>query len=456
MKVLAILFLAVSVVSAAVSDATEAEQRERLLQALAELGAAPMTQESEYLRELVMRESVDIAARVDTFDAFFTSHPFTEYHASNLEAHIVHGTSDPERMARFAGAFSAAALRFYWENVAEGVAAPASALFFLEQIYTANQETIVASVANGIDDALQGRPVPVAQHLRADSLSPPEAVADAMQCCITLGVFKGERVIDRWLILPTNTARFVNAAEGVWLFDGDVLSEAHKNSLESLFKAIPPALHGVAALFVPDAIQISAASAPLRLPGMALDMPLMQLDIMRDMSEQPPYVPQPPVPEFTLMALEQVMRAVIATRLPTRGDLAQRAAVVMRLAAAMPDAPTAQLTPPNILLSGAPDAFLAYLGVLWLVNAEAVLEAAIMLAEEGAREPLYALFLVADLCSMDGDATLLFRTTPNGTLTASETALRRMYLTPTVSYVNGIALGGRIWQYDMTAIAFLP
>jgi hypothetical protein len=271
---------------------------------------------------------------------------------------------------------------------------------------------------------------------------------------LTLGVFRSGGAVGQWLELPPRMTAFADAA-GVWLFDGDTLTEAHARSLESIFKVVPRTLHGVCALLVPEAIPFSAENAPLRLPGVALDIPLAPMELMRDLSEMPPFVVQPLVPEFTIMALEQVMRAVVALRLAERQDLAQRAAHVMRLGVALPESPLANLAPAEILMSGAPDLFLGYLGVMWLVNSEALLESAIVLAEQGAPEALYALLLVADLFSVTGDATLLFRATPIGALTASETALRRFFQGPAVSYVAGIAVGGRIWQYDMSGIALL-
>jgi len=453
MHILVILLLAASAVEASEPEIADVAYRERLVQALIDLGAAPMQQESEFLRDHVMREAVDIAGRIAAFDAFLADHPFTEHHAANLEAHIVYGTAERERMARFAGAFAAAAVRCYWENVSLSPEAPLPALLLLERAYTAGDDKIIKAMAEGMDDALRSHPVKLAT-IFADANLPPGAHADAMQCCITLGVFKGDRDIERWLDVPKSAAAFVNAT-GVWLFDGNMLSDGHLRSLESIFKTAPPQIHGVSVLFVPAAVPFSAASAPLRLPGLALDIPPAPVDLLRDLSELPPYIPQPPIPEFTSLALEQVMQAIVATCLPKRPDLAQRAAAVMRLAVVAPDSPLGQIAPPEALF-GTPELFLAYLGVLWLANTEALLEPALMLAEQGVVEPLYAILLVADLFSEQENTTMLFRTTPAGMLTGSETALRRVFISPAENYVNGIAFAGRLWQYDMSEFALLP
>ena len=435
-------------------DTTDVNDQDRLFQELVTLGAEPMTEESTYLLDYVMRDAPDIEKRIQTFDLFFETYPFTEYHATNLHAHIVFSSASATRVTRFAASLSAAAIRNYWEHVATGPDSLTPALLFLEGLYASDGVIEMDDIADGINDALRGRPVPLTPHLRGDMYSSVDILVAAMQCCVTLAVFKEENEIDRWLEIPSGMAHFVNATD-VWLFDGDKLSDAHRSNLESIFSAIPNRLHHITVLFVPDALPFTAMDTPLRLPGMAIDIPFAPTEMMRDLSEQPPYVPQPPVPEFTMMALEQVMRAIVASRLPERQHLAQRAAAVMHVAIAMPAAPLAQLAPQDVLMRGTPDMFLAYLGAQWLANSEALLEAAIMLAEQGVVEPLYAVLLVADLLSGGGDTTLLFHIGHTGALTASETALRRVFLLPTVSYVNGIALGGRIWQYDMTGIALL-
>ena len=453
MQFFVILAIAVYAADALEPVNLDAAHKEHLLQTLSDLGAAPMTQESEFLCTYVMRDGADISGRVAAFDEFLEANAFTENHATNLMSHISYGTADRECMARFAGAFAAVAVRRYLENTENKSAVLTTPLLFLERQFISGDEAVIKSIAEGINDALRERPINLKMHFSAENLS-TALYASAMQICVTFGVFKGERPISQWLETPERMATFADAT-GVWLFDGEAFSEAHIHSLENIFTAVPHSMPGVSALFVPEAVPFSAATAPLRLPGIALDIPVIPMEMLRDFSQIPPHVPQSPLPEFTALVLDQVMKAIITTSLPKRLDLAQRAAAVMRVAVALPDSPLAQLAPPEILM-GTPDIFLAYLGVQWLANAEALLEAAIMLAEAGTPEPLYAILLVADLFSLQGDTTLLFQATPTGALMTSETALRRMFFAPDVSYVNGIAVGGQLWQYDMSAVAVLP
>ena len=451
MQFFAVLFIVASVAGQVPAEDVDPAKQERLLQALSDLGAAPMTQEFEFLNSHVMQDEPDFSARVSAFETFFAKHPFTDHHATNLAAHITYGTADRERMARFSGAFAATAVRLYWEQAgAEGIVGSAPALLFLERLFVGGDETLNNACAAGINDALKTTPISLAASLDITQ-STPEDYAEAMQCCISLGVFKKDRPVSEWLDISDRIAHFMDAT-GIWLFDNEALSEAHLALLQDVFKHVPQPLHNVVVLFVPEAVPFSAASSPLRLPGIALDIPKVSEDALRDLAMMPPYVAQPSLPEFTMRVLEQTMKAIVATTLPKRPDLMQRTAAVMRMAVALPDSPVAQLAPPDILL-GAPDSFLAYLGTLWLANAEALLEAALVPAEQGNPAPLYAILLVADLFSRQDDTTLLFHATPTGTFKASETALRRIFVTPVMSYVNGIAVGGRLWHYDMSGIA---
>lgn len=454
MQLLVLLIIVAFSAEDAAPQNTGAVVHEHLLQELSNLGAAPLAQESEFLKNHVMQDGTDFAARVQVFEEFLARHPFTENHGTNLSSHIAYGTADRARMARFAAAFAAAAIRLYWENPAQAEESSLSQpLLLLERIFIAADETVNMAVGEGINDALKDKPVKLRAYMTMEA-STPEQYARALQCCISLGVFKGARPAAAWLEVPERTAGFIDGT-GVWLFDNGVLPEAHVACLQNIFKNIPRAMHNVCALFVPEVIPFSAAASPLRLPGGALDIPVVPEEMMRDMSVMPPYVALPPLPEFMALALEQAMKAVVAVNLPRRPDIIQRTAAIMRAAIALPDTPVAQMAPPEVMM-GTPDILLAYLGALWLANSEALLEAAIAAAEQGNPAPLYMLLLVADLFSIQGDTTLLFRATPMGTLSASETALRRVFFTPQVSYVNGIAVGGRLWQYDMSGIAALP
>ncbi|HEX72058.1 MAG TPA: hypothetical protein ENN65_01945 [Candidatus Hydrogenedentes bacterium] len=431
------------------------EQKAQLHEALVEMGAASMAQESEVLRDHVMNEAADISGRMAVLEAFFAEYPFTGHHASNLGAHLLYGTAEQERMGRFVGAFAATAVRVFWENPTAHQYLPSLYVFpFLETMYNHSSEAMRKAAATGIHDALNGKPSAVGLHFAGDGSSPIEIQIEAMQTCITLGAFAKGRTIKDWLDVPPSTAAMADAS-GIWLFDGGALGEDHLRCLKSIFNAIPGEQHGIAAMFVPDATSFSAETNPLRLPGFAFDIPLFPMDMLRDLSEMPPHLDIPPVPEFALVVLEQVMYGVQRLAQQYRPLLFQRRDALLRQIALLPTSPLDTLAPPEIV-RGPPDALTAYLGVLWLVNAQALVESAVYLMEAyQTREPLYLLLMLADMFSGGGEATTLYRTAPSGQFSGTKTALRRAFLSPTDNYVNGIAVGGRLWQYNFDDLARL-
>lgn len=427
-------------------------QQERLLQALIKMGEAPMTQESEILRAHVMQEGVNPSARISLFETFFSDYPFTAHHHTNLQAHLLYGSAEHASMARFSGAFAATAVRFFWAQVNAETGRtpqPSHALPFLESLYNNSSEEIRKATASGINDALHNNKLFLRPYLAGDAPVTLEMQVEAMQTCVTLGAFARDHNITDWLIVPEQTGNLADTS-GVWLFDGGALHEENVRSIESVFSSVPDTLHGVVVLFTPEAMPFSAETAPIRLPGLALNIPLLPMDMLRDISYMPPYLSTPLVPEFTLAVLEQLMYAIQSNARRNRPDWFYRRDVMLRRAGAMPISPLDSMAPPEIV-RGAPDAFIAYTGALWMINAEALLEGAIQLVEsQRVREPLYALFLIADLLSSGSETTLLFRTSPAGTLNRREAAVRRIFLSPTTSYVNGIAVGGQLWQYDLS------
>ena len=429
------------------------EQEKRLFDALVVMGTAPMTEESRELCEYVMREGLDVEHRASFLERFLTAHPFNANHAFNLEAHTRYSTVDRERMARFAGAFAAAGLRANWLQFESTGAMPQFPLLFLESVFNTAAPEMREAFAQGIQDVLGQRKLFFSPLFALNTPYPGEMIHEAMQACITLGVFAKENKIGAWLDIPKNMEElFVRT--GVWLFDGGVLGSEYYLVLESVFTAIPSSLHGINVLHLTEATGFTAVETSLRSPGLAIDIPLVDMMVLRETLLFPGALGVVPVPEFTATVLERVVGAVQATQFRLRSDLGQRAAAFMNRMAGAPDSAFAAFFPPEILQTAPPMTF-NYLCLLWLVNSQRLLEAAITLAEQQGRTPLYAVLLVADLFSNREDTTVLLRTSPTGVLFGSRTALRRASLTPDISYVNGIALSGRIWQYEMGDLAGL-
>lgn len=428
------------------------EQQGRLLQTLSAMGAAPLTEESRELCDYVMREELDLEDRMSLFDQFYTGQEFTPNHTYNLEAHLFYATADKERMARFAGGFAASALAHAWRRAESAGITPLPVLFFLESVFNKGSDTITAAMALGIEDVLGKQALNLVPFLTLDTTHSRETVLEAMQTCITLGVFSVKQEGAAWMETPKNTAEFFKRTR-VWLFDGGALQLEQLASLESLFTSVPASLHGVIAAHLPEVTGFSAGDASLlRVPGMSLDIPNIDMEPMRDLSLYPPGTGMMPIPEFTAVTLERLAMILQARQFNLRPDLRQRVYYFFSLMTARADPAVAGLFPTQLLFR-APDERMAYLVFYWLANSRTLLETTLAQAEQQLRSPLFAVLLAADLCSELADTAPLFRTGPTGILFSEKTALRRVAHIPGVTHVNGIAVSGRLWQYDMGDMA---
>jgi len=435
-----------------IAAATTEEQKTVLLTTLEELGAAPLPAESPGLCEYVMREDLDLQARLSVFDEFFAGHAFTDQHGFNLDAHLQYSTADKKRLARFAGAFAARATKHALDLAIGTSPVPLRALPFLEVVFNRGPSEITEAVASGIQDALAGAPLDLVRFFDVETPYPRESVADAMQTCLTLGAFLGERDSSAWLETPPDTAAF-HKRTGVWLFDGGALTPEHLISLESLFTTVARTLHGVVAINVPEMTGFSANDPLLRVPGLSMDLIAVDMGVLRTLPENYPGESEKTIPEFTALAIERVASAIQIHQFSLRPDLYQRTRFFFSLMAEKPDPAFTSLFPPQVAY-GTVEERMAYLGYLWLINSQAMLEASINQAEQfHARAPLFAFLLVADIHSCLADAAPLFKASPNGLLLAEKTALRRQGPNAENMHVNGIAVGGRIWQYEMGDLA---
>lgn len=432
--------------------ATTEEQKAALLKTLEELGAAPLPTESPGLCEYLTRDDLDLQARLSVFDEFFAGHTFTDQHGFNLDAHLQYSSADKKQLARFAGAFAARSVKHTLTFAAGTSPVPLRALPFLEVLFNRGPAEISEAVASGIQDALAGDPLDLVPFFNVDAPYPRESVADAMQTCLTLGAFLGERDASAWLETPPDTAAF-RKRTGVWLFDGGTLTPEHLISLESLFTAVSRTVHGVVAIHVPEMTGFGANDPLLRVPGLSMDLIAVDMGALRTLPENYPGEPPKTIPEFTALALERLASAIQIHQFALRPDLYQRTRFFFSLMTEKPDPVFTSLFPPEVAY-GTMEERMAYLGYLWLINSQARLEAAINQAEQyHARAPLFALLLVADIHSGLADAAPLFKTSPNGLLLAEKTALRRQGPSAANMHVNGIAVGGRIWQYEMGDLA---
>jgi hypothetical protein len=427
------------------------EAPEQLLKSLTTLGESPLEEELPPFCDYVMEEPLELAARLEGIVRFYETGSFTEHHGGNLYAHIRYSTVDSHKMARFAGSFAAAGLRHYWDQVLAGAApVPMPILSFLESLYNDTSEELRKSLATGIEDVLGKQPLPLNSMLSMEKTPPAPLMLDAMQHCITLGACAIGFDLLRWIDLPRTPALFYKRT-GIWLFGGERLNAEQLKSMESIFGVLPLSLHGFAVAFVPEGLGFGGAETALRIPGYSLQVPLVPMEMHRDLSVLPPFLPLTGIPEFTAQLLEQTAEAITRLQLMKRPDLIQRCFQILDWEKRRPDAGLDAIIPESLAIASS-DRQLMHLVYLWLINSDAWLEAALALTEMNQSAPFLALLLTADLFSEGGDHSQLVHTTPGGKLFTEQTTLRRTDWPGTGYAVTAIALRGKLWHYQDSAL----
>ncbi|NLN91887.1 MAG: hypothetical protein GX130_01075 [Candidatus Hydrogenedens sp.] len=443
-------FMILAALGAVEGEAITVTEVKGLHKSLELLGSEALEEELPEFCAYVMEEPLELEARLESIARYYEKAEFTEHHGGNLYAHIRYGSTDPHKMARFAGAFAAMGLRHSWDKAfSQDILSLMPILPFLESLYNDTPEDVRKSLAAGIEDVLGETPLPLKDLLSPEKGPSEEWALQAMQHCITLGACAQDFDLLRWIDLPRSPALFYKST-GQWLFGGEALNGNQLKSLESVFSTLPLSLHGIAAVFVPEGLGHSGAEASLRIPGYSIQVPLLEMDIQRDNTLQPPYISQPGIPEFTALILEQVAEAITRLQLMKRPDLMQRSFQILDWERKRPGAGLDQIIPEPLM--GAPaDRLLAHLVYLWLINSDAWLESSLALAELQRTAPFLLLLLAADVFSEASDQSRLLHTTPGGRLFSEQTALRRTPWVGTGNTVTAIASRGKLWHYEDSA-----
>jgi hypothetical protein len=268
-----------------------------------------------------------------------------------------------------------------------------------------------------------------------------------MQCCLTLQMFIDPSHLADALTLTRPVAAF-HREHGIFVFEGGLLSEAHWASLSSLFAAVPPVLHQVVAVVVPEGAGLDAAAAQLEAPGLVLDVFAAPMELASNPMEFIPRVGYRDAPEFTLGAAVQLVRAIQHVQFGLRPELRDwRDAIAVR-AGARPSRYLRRTVPPEVYLAD-PDALLPVTAYLWFLDSGRAFFQAMELMKVKESEALDALLLLADLLSAGGGETLLFETSPDGAVRSTATPVQRTPFAPGVAIVSGFALGGEFWRFEM-------
>jgi hypothetical protein len=448
---LSALLLACAAASGEWTEATSATVLEALTRAGAPPPAGaetdPVAEAADTLKNELLAVDLKMADWQKICRTFFEAHPFTPNHGALWVRLIDAAGEGHERAAQLSGVFAA-----------EGVAAALGAfppefpslresLQWLDYIASGLEEKGRVPVSDALRAALTKSPPDLVGMMRVGPVAgpeglapgnPPEVIAAAMQICLTLMQYARPSDLNAWLRLPADMRIFYEGT-GILLFDNGALGPLQLESLESLFRAVPRELHQVAAIIVPEGMQIDATAAMLNAPGVILNIFAIPMDLFSDPTEFSRRAGPQAAPEFTLSAAAQLMRAIQFAQFSRRPELPFFRDQILGAAGLRPERYLRPYVAPETYLNN-PDELLPLTAVLWFLNSQKALAMASDLLVLNQRPPMETLMLLADVLSGGGPTTLIFNTDEMGRVSGREVSIQRVLTAAGPPAVVGVGL----------------
>ena len=428
------------------SEGLSPERSAALTAALDTLAASEDPVAAELTAREVLDSQVTGAAWHGFYLAYFKERGFAPGHAAFWQAAIANGAAD-------AAAYAQASCRFALEAASAALrASPANfdalgrALQWLDQTAFWLGPERLAPVAEALRDTFV-QPLDLRPLLLVDESADPATVQMALQTALSMSNLIAPAGLVKHVLLPA-AAREFYAQRGVFVFDNGVLDPTQLQSLDSLFASIPPPLHQVIAVIVPEGMRTGSEQLNLVSAKQIIDISAMPLDLLSDPAEFIPRAAQPIAPEFTLGAATQLLRAIQRVQFSARPDLAMRRDQLLERTGTRRERYLRRSVMPIVYLEN-PDELLPLTGYLWMIDSEAAFYQAMELLKLRENEALDAILLLADVLSGGGNSTLLFRTDPLGHVTSQETALRRTVIGPDMAFVTAVGVAGQLWAFDL-------
>lgn len=429
------------------TDATNTALLEALVQVGGGFDQETTAGATDAIKEAVLDPDTKPADWQKVCRTFFEDHPFTARHGSFWAKLITEAGEAHERAAQRSGEFAAEAVAAAFGEEGLEIDSLRAALHWLDYIATGLSETARRPVADALRAALSKEPPDMERLLRVEPLeqpeetlpgNPPEVVESAIQTCLTLSQYAKQGALNAWLRLP-DTMRVFQEGAGVLLFDNGVLDPPQLASLESLFRAVPPELHEVVAIIVPEGMRLDPDRAALDPPGQILEVRAEPMDLFSAPQEFTQRAGEQAAPEFTLNAAAQLFRAVQFVQFAKRPELQMFRNQILGGAGLRPERYLRRYIPPEVY-QGSPDEFLPLTAFLWFLNSQKSLQMAEDLLRIGQRPPMDALMLLADVLSNGGPTTLMFITDETGHVSSRETSLQRQGMENGPPIVVGVGL----------------
>lgn len=403
--------------------------------------------------EELARPGATIASWRDAFRAHFAQNRFGPPQEAFWNTLINNAGQQQTAVAQLSGAFAAAGATAALHAMPPDPVSLDAALRWLDSLADALPPDQRTTITEGIRGAVSDAPPDLTGMLRAYPGSDPAIARLGMQCALTLARYAEPASLKNWLHLPPATQTFFEGT-GVLLFDNGLLDPAQLQSLDSLFRAVSPALHGVTALIVPEGMGIDASQAGLRSPGVILNIAPIPMDRLSNPAEFIPRLGAVAAPEFSLAAATQLLRALQFTQGRQRPELYQRRQFILSNAAAFRERYLRRTIEPGVYLAN-PDELIPLTGYLWFLDSERAFYMALDLLQLGQHPPMDTLLLLADMLSGGHSETLAFQTGPDGKVLAKSTPLRRTPFAPGLYLVSGLSLSGARWGFDFNEAGIL-
>lgn len=320
------------------------------------------------------------------------------------------------------------------------------ALAWLDSLYPRLDETMRANVTTSMGKAFGAANIDIRPLLEVGPESDFAEVSAAMQTCMTLALYTGASTLHRWIQIPEVTRGFLER-HGIMLFDNGILDPQQLDCLGSLFDAIPFTVHGVVGVVVPQGMRAQAEAFGLRTPGLVLDIDSIPMNVYSQPEEFFPPNRQYAVPEFTLSAGMQLMRATQFVQFQQRPELGHRRNTILASASGYATRYVRQLIAPSVYQSN-PSELLPLSSYVWFMDSARAWAMALDLYRLEENEAADALLLVADTLSGGSDTTLEFKIAPTGRVESQPVPLRRTILSPGIAYASGIGIDGTLWSFS--------
>lgn len=451
------------------TETSDTAQVDELAAAFAALAQGANGEAAETARTAIVSSGAVGGNWPKVYKKLFEQAQFTPALAGFWRQLLGQGGAEQELFARASGMCAAEALAAAWRAPESRVAALFEALGWLDFLAQGLSPPGLDGVAGALERALTGTrppnlipflggapPVPPRPRgvqpegeAEAPPVPPEELMRAAWQTCLTLRLYADPMAVTAWIQLPQPLAQFWTNTD-VLVFDNGMLTGPHLASLESLLLSVPPELHPLAAVVVPEGVGAESGALGLRTPGVLLDIPFIPMEAMSDPSEFVPRVGQAAAPEFTLAAALELMRLIQSVQFSNRPELVHRRNTILNTARFERTRYLRRFLPPATYQAN-PDALVPLTSYLYFLDSERAFFMAMELLGYRENEALDAVMLVADVLSGGGNTTPLFHIDPAGIVSSAPARIQRTLMEPGLPYASALAVDGYLWVFEFNA-----